>query len=89
LIREIESNRPEYLVYVDAWGSWGYRDVTAPHVATVFSWANKYINEYYERVDVAKAGESTLSRGNTVPQNFVPGDGSKIYAKIYVFKRKS
>jgi hypothetical protein len=89
MIQEIESNRPEYLVYIDSWGSWGYHSATEPHVAAVFSWANDYINKYYERIGVAKAGESIRYLGDSMPQNFIPGIDSKVYARLYVFKRKS
>ena len=84
MIQEIETNRPEYLVYVDAWDSWGYQDSAAPHVVAVFSWARDYIRANYERVGVADLQKSI---------QYIRGDAARTYRPrsrdlIYVLKRR-
>ena len=84
MIHEIESNRPDYLVYVDAWDSWGYQIAAAPHVEALFSWAKTYIAENYERVGVAELGKSIqYAWGDTGQTQAPPRHGA-----IYIFKRK-
>jgi hypothetical protein len=82
MMRELEANRPDYLVYVDVWDSWGDRD--GPQAAGFLAWLQEYMNENYERVGVADIGERT---------QYVWGAAAKTYVAqplkaIYVLKRK-
>jgi Dolichyl-phosphate-mannose-protein mannosyltransferase len=83
MMHEIEINRPEYLVNVDFWDSWGERD-DAPHAANFLAWMQDYMQAHYERVGVVDGAKLV---------NIVWGDAAKTYppraAKaIYVLKRK-
>jgi len=50
MIREVETARPEYLVFVGVASSWA----TTPASDTrILNWANQYTAQYYERVGVA------------------------------------
>ena len=85
MIQEIEASRPDFLVYVDAWDSWGYQDSAAPHITALFSWAKNYIAEHYERVGVAGLGKSIqYAWGDPTRTN--PPHSAQV---IYVFKRKN
>jgi 4-amino-4-deoxy-L-arabinose transferase-like glycosyltransferase len=83
MMRELEANRPDYLVYVDVWDSWGDRD--GPQAAGFLAWLQEYMNENYERVGVADIGDQT---------RYVWGAAAKTYVVvqplkgIYVLKRK-
>lgn len=84
MIHEIESNKPDYLVYVDAWDSWGYQNAAAPHVTALFSWAKDYIRGNYERVGVAELGKSIQYAWGDRATIYLPPSGEL----VYVFKRK-
>ena len=84
MIAEVERNRPEYLVYVDAWDSWGYQNSAAPHIVALFSWAKDYIGENYERVGVADLRKSIHYVWNEPARTDAAPSGNA----IYVFKRK-
>jgi len=83
MIHEVEANRPEYLIYVDAWDSWGYQRPAAPHVVALFSWAKDYTRDHYDRVGVADLRH---------PFDILWGDTAKTYNRsgdlIYVFRRR-
>ena len=84
MIREIDANRPDYLVYVDYWDSWGERK-SASHAAAFLAWLQECMQTRYERVGVADGLDDT---------NYVWGDAAKQYAPhsekvIYVLRRKA
>lgn len=81
--REVEVNRPEYLVYVDILDSWGERD-GVPGASGFLAWMEEYKDQNYERAGVADIGGQT---------RYVWGDAAKTYVPessevIYVLKRK-
>ena len=84
MIGEVETNRPEYVVYVDAWDSWGYQNSAAPHILALFSWAKDYIGENYQVVGISDLRKSI---------QYAWGDAARTSPAhlgnvIYVFKRK-
>jgi Dolichyl-phosphate-mannose-protein mannosyltransferase len=84
MMREIENNRPDYIVYVDFWDSWGERD-DAPHATGFLAWMQNYMQSNYERVAVADGPDHV---------NYSWGNAAKTYQPlstkvIYVLKRKS
>jgi 4-amino-4-deoxy-L-arabinose transferase-like glycosyltransferase len=84
MIQEMESNRPQYLIYVDAPDSWGYQDSAAPQVAALFSWAKDYIRDHYEQVGVADLDASIQYVWADASQNYV----QRSPQSIHVFRRK-
>jgi len=83
LIQEVETNRPEYLVYVDVAESWGERD-RAPQASAFLAWLREYSNRYYERDGVAEVGDSPTYVWGDAAKSYVPGSRPA----IYVLKRK-
>jgi hypothetical protein len=49
MMHEIESNKPEYLVFVGNGNSW---DVRPKSDLAIFNWFNEYAGKFYERVGV-------------------------------------
>jgi hypothetical protein len=83
MMEELRNNRPDYLVYVDIWDSWGNRE-GGPELAEFLASLKKYCNENYETVGMAEVGEHT---------EYVWGDATRNYSPhsegaIYVLKRK-
>jgi len=83
MLRELDANRPEYVVYVDEWSSWGDRNGGA-ETASFLSALREFMDSSYERVGVAEIGETT---------SYVWGDAAKSYvprspSAIYVLKRR-
>jgi hypothetical protein len=83
MLRELNANHPEYVVYVDEWSSWGDRNGGA-QTAAFLSALQAFMDSLYERVGVAEIGGTT---------NYVWGDAAKSYlprspSAIYVLKRK-
>jgi hypothetical protein len=83
LIREVETNRPEYLVYVDVAESWGDRD-RAPQASAFLAWLREYSNRYYERDGVAEVGDSPTYVWGDAAKSYVPGSRQA----VYVLKRR-
>ena len=84
LIQEVETNRPEYVVYVDVAESWGERE-RAPQASAFLTWVREYTRAHYEADGIAELGESPV---------YVWGDAAKKYTPrapeaIYVLKRKA
>jgi len=80
-IAEIEAAQPEYLVYVRDWVVWPESE------RTIFNWAEKYIDNHYERVAVVKVegGPQSGNGGQFVGRtNEDEEDGTS-----YVFRRIS
>jgi hypothetical protein len=84
MTREVETSRPDYLVYVDAWDSWGYQNAAAPQVQALFSWAKNYIAENYNRVGVAGLGKTIQYAFGDTAQTHAPYR----HDVIFVFQRK-
>jgi 4-amino-4-deoxy-L-arabinose transferase-like glycosyltransferase len=86
-MRELEANRPDYLVYVDDEDSWGERD-GVPQAAAFLAWLEEY-RKHFERVGVADIQDAI--QGQLV--EYAWGDAAKTYVPqsaqvIYVLKRK-
>jgi hypothetical protein len=83
LIHEVESSKPEYVVYVDVTESWGDRD-RAPQAFAFLKWVREYSEAYYEKEGVAEVNASP---------RYVWGTAAKDYTShspaIYLLKRKS
>jgi Dolichyl-phosphate-mannose-protein mannosyltransferase len=82
MINEIEGARPEYLIYVDMPYSWGVR----PHSETlIFSWAHKFLHDYYDLTGIADILPQTEYRWGEDAKAYRPRSPST----IQVFKRKA
>ncbi len=53
MIREIETARPEYVVYVASPLSWLRERESDPHI---FTWAKRYLDEEYQRIPLPEMG---------------------------------
>jgi hypothetical protein len=84
LIDEVETNRPEYLVYVDVADSWGEGRDSAPQAAEFLAWVRQYAHEHYVVDGVAQFDE---------PNVYLKGESARSYAgspgtqAIYALKR--
>jgi predicted PhzF superfamily epimerase YddE/YHI9 len=85
MIQEIETGRPDLLIYVDDRESLGTWNATAPEVIALLSWAQKYMQDQYERVGVVDIGESIQYVWGDAARTYLPRSGKA----IYVLKRKS
>jgi 4-amino-4-deoxy-L-arabinose transferase-like glycosyltransferase len=83
MLRELQQNQPEYLVYVDTWDSWGDRSRATEAQAFLKS-LDDFMNSQYEKVGVADVGQSTRYLWGDAAHTYVP-DSSKT---IYVLKRR-
>ena len=83
MIRELETNRPEYLVYVDFWDSWGDRQ-GGPELAAFLSRLREFMDQGYERVGVADIGNMASDVWGDAAKSYQP-HSSKV---IYVLKRR-
>jgi hypothetical protein len=82
-LRQLQTNKPEYLVYVDVWNSWGERE-GVPQVAPFLERLRRYMNDGYEKEGVADIGVTT---------QYVWGDTARTYTPrsseaIYVLRRR-
>jgi len=84
MMHELQANRPDYLVYVDVWDSWGERSGVT-QVASFLAWLQGYSDENYERVGVADIGEQPLYVWGAAAKSYV-AHSSKV---IYVLKKKA
>ncbi len=80
-MQELETNRPEYVVYVDVWNSWGERQ-GAPQAAQFWSWLENYMHTGYERVGVAEIDPATRYLWGNEAATYVPHAPA-----IYVLRR--
>lgn len=83
MLQELQTNQPEYLVYVDVWDSWGDRS-RAAEAATFLKSLNDFMNSEYQTVGVAELGPATQYVWGDAARTYVP----KSSQKIYVLKRK-
>jgi len=84
LIHEVETNRPEYLIYADVAESWGAERNRAPQASAFLNWVREYTQTYYEAVGVAGIRDSGRHVWGDVAKSYKPTAGEA----IYVMKRK-
>jgi 4-amino-4-deoxy-L-arabinose transferase-like glycosyltransferase len=84
MMRELQVNRPLYVVYVDVWDDWGPPE-GGPQLAEFLPRLRAFMDESYEVVGLADIGEPTRYVWGAAAQNYRPAS-SKV---IYVLKRKS
>ncbi len=83
MIREIETARPEFFVFVNSQLSWMPEEGSGK---TIISWAEKYWSEFYEIVGIVDTISDSKTRyvWDGAAKNYLPR--SKNY--IFVFRRK-
>ena len=84
MIREIESSKPEYLVWVAYKLSWM---VNSASDMEIFNWCQKYADEFYEKVGIVdtRATGETIHLWDDDARNY--HGSSQQY--IVIYKRKS
>jgi hypothetical protein len=93
MLNELETNRPEYLVYVDVWDSWGGRE-GGTDLAVFLSRLREFAEQNYERTGVADLGQTDLGQTDLGQITaYIWGDAARNYSPrsasaIYVLKRK-
>ncbi len=83
MMRELETNRPLYVVYVDVWDDWGPRD-GGPQLATFLPRLREFMDRSYDVVGVADIGDQTQYIWDAAAQNYRPRSPKA----IYVLRRK-
>jgi hypothetical protein len=82
MIREIDSIKPEYFVYVLMHESWNTRE----HADTrILDWTEAYIREHYELVGIADGGNHDVYRWGAGAANYRP----RKLEFVMVFRRKN
>jgi hypothetical protein len=84
LMQEVETNRPEYLIYADVEESWGEERDRAPQASAFLAWLREYTHTYYETDGVAEVGLSAKDVWGEAARNYTPANTQA----IYVLKRK-
>ena len=84
MLGELRENRPEYLVYIDAWDSWGDR-VHAPEAVKFLESLNAFMNSDYDEIGVADLGPATGYVWGEAARSYVPKSGEA----VYVLKRRT
>ncbi len=83
MMRELETNRPEYLVYVDVWDSWGERQ-GGPELAAFLSRLREFMDQSYDKVGVLDIGNMASDVWGDAAKSYQP-HSSKM---MYVLKRR-
>jgi hypothetical protein len=83
MVRQLETNRPEYVVDVDVVDSWGERNV--PQAAAFLAQLQDFLTRQYEVVGVVEIAASDRYLWGAEAQNYLPP--GKLGA-IYLYKRK-
>jgi hypothetical protein len=83
LLSELANNKPEYIVYVDVWDSWGERRGVA-QAELFLARLQQFMDDGYEREGVADIGENSQYVWGDAVKNYQPRS-SKV---IYVLRRK-
>jgi hypothetical protein len=83
MMRELEANRPLYVVYVDVWDDWGPRD-GGPQLASFLPRLRDFMDRSYEIVGVADIGDQTQYAWDAAAPNYRPSSSKA----IYVLRRK-
>jgi hypothetical protein len=84
LMHEVETNRPEYLIYADVAESWGAERDRAPQASGFLAWASEFIQTNYETVGVAEMGDSARDAWGDEAKSYKPKAGEA----IYIMKRR-
>lgn len=69
LIKEVESVKPEYIVYALTGASWDTREHADTHI---FDWIESYIRAHYEFVGIADGGNHDIYRWGRDAVNYRP-----------------
>jgi 4-amino-4-deoxy-L-arabinose transferase-like glycosyltransferase len=69
MIREVESVRPEFIVYVFMRDSWDKRSGADTHI---FDWADAYVKKYYTLDGIADGGNHDVFRWGSDSWNYRP-----------------
>lgn len=77
-LRELAANRPDYLVYVDVWDSWGDRE-GGPELTAFLSRLREYMAAHYEKVGVVDMGDSTRYAWDNAATSYLPRSSNAIY----------
>jgi len=72
MMQEVEANRPAYVVFVDAWGSWNARPGT-PQATALSVWMNQYISNEFEDDGIVELTQPEMQYS---------------FGEIRIFKRK-
>jgi 4-amino-4-deoxy-L-arabinose transferase-like glycosyltransferase len=83
MLRELETNRPLYIVFVDVWDDWGPPE-GGPQLAEFIPRLREIMNQSYTIVGVADIDEPTRYVWDAAAQSYQP-HSSKV---IYVLRRK-
>jgi hypothetical protein len=88
MMHELETNQPDYLIYVDVWDSWGERN-GMPQAAGFLEWLQDFRTKNYERVGVA----DILEHSGKDQTQYIWGDNARTYVTkssqvIYLLKKK-
>lgn len=83
-INEVETNRPEYLVYVDVADSWGEGRDSAPQASEFLAWVRKYTHDHYVVDGVAQLNEPNVYLKGESARSFLASSGTQA---IYTLKR--
>jgi hypothetical protein len=83
-IDEVETNRPEYLVYVDVADSWGEDRDRAPQAAEFLAWIRKYTHDHYVVDGIALLNEPVVYIWGESAKNYPAVAGTPA---IYTLKR--
>jgi len=80
-VREVETNRPEYLVYVDVADSWGEDREHAPQASELLAWMREYAHDHYVVDGVAELDEPNRYISGGLVRNYsMPSGRPAIYA---------
>jgi hypothetical protein len=83
-IDEVETNRPEYLVYADVADSWGEDRDRAPQAAEFLAWMRKYTEDHYVVDGIALLNEPVVYIWGASAKNYPAVAGTPA---IYTLKR--
>jgi 4-amino-4-deoxy-L-arabinose transferase-like glycosyltransferase len=83
MMRELEENRPLYVVYVDVWDDWGGLEGD-PQLASFLLRLHQFMDQSYEVVGLADVGQQTQYHWDAEAKDYRPLS-SKV---IYLLRRK-
>jgi hypothetical protein len=82
MIKEVEANKPEFVVYVLMHESWNTREHAD---TTIFDWTDSYLKAHYELVGVADGGNHDVYRWGAAAANYRPRKPER----VLVFQRQN
>lgn len=83
MMRELETKRPLYVIYVDVWDDWGGLE-GGPELAEFLPRLQTFVDQSYEVIGVADIGDATKYVWDGAARDYRPSS-SKV---IYVMRRK-